>query len=194
MIGLGQLDRRPVGRVQHAAGGRVEGRRTIQSLSGLLPLFLGGAAAGSRVARSIAAPLSASPKALRRLAAGEMAIAIPGLGRPDAIGQMAAAAEMFRDRMVKEQALAADPLVERAKREERAHRMEVLTRNFDRSASARLQQVDGAAAGMREACRALSETAVQAARQVGSTAGDVCRSAEALCAEVLRFLAAVRAA
>ncbi|MCJ2084483.1 cache domain-containing protein [Methylobacterium sp. E-005] len=148
----------------------VSRQRMIQSLYWLVPLFLAIAGAGILVARSITRPLSAFTKALRRLAEGEIATAIPGLGRRDEIGQMAAAAGVFRDSMVKEQALAADQLAERAKREERARRMEDLTRSFDQSASALLQQVDGAAAGMREACRAMSETAVEAAEQAGSAA------------------------
>ncbi len=142
----------------------------IQSLYWLVPLFLGVAVACTLVARSITTPLSAFTKALRRLAEGEIATAIPELGRRDEIGQKAAAAGVFRDSMVKEQALAADQLAERGKREERAHWMEDLTRSFDQSAGTLLQQVDGAAAGMREACRAMSETAVEAAEQAGSAA------------------------
>ncbi|MWV25441.1 HAMP domain-containing protein [Methylobacterium sp. 2A] len=145
-------------------------RRMIQSLYWLVPLFLGIAAAGILVVRSITTPLSALTKAMRRLAEGEIATAIPGLGRRDEIGQLAAAAGVFRDSMAKERTLAAGQLAERAEREARAHRMEDLTRSFDHTASALLQQVDGAAAGMREACRAMSETAVEAAQRAGSAA------------------------
>ena len=142
----------------------------IQTLLWLVPLCLGIAVAGTLVARSITTPLSAFTKALRRLAEGEIAIAIPGIGRPDEIGQMAAAAGVFRDSMIQAQTLSADRRTEQARREERARWMEDMTRSFDASASDLLQKVDGAAAGMREACRAMSETASAAARQTGSAA------------------------
>ena len=69
-----------------------------------MPLFLGVAVAGILGRRSITTPLSAFTKALGRLAEGGIATAIPGLGRRDEIGHMAAAAGVFRDSMVKEQA------------------------------------------------------------------------------------------
>ncbi|MCJ2055998.1 methyl-accepting chemotaxis protein, partial [Methylobacterium sp. J-048] len=145
-------------------------QRLIQTLFWLIPILSGIVVAGILLARSITKPLSAFTAALRRLAAGELAIAIPGIGRRDEIGQMAAAAGVFRDSMIQAQTLSADQLAEQAKREERARWIEETSRSFDQSASDLLQKVDTAAAGMREACRAMSETASATARQTGSAA------------------------
>ncbi|MCJ2143430.1 methyl-accepting chemotaxis protein [Methylobacterium sp. E-066] len=145
-------------------------QRLIQTLLWLVPLCLGIVVAGVLVARSITKPLSAFTAALRRLAGGELATAIPGAGRRDEIGLMAAAAGVFRDSMIQAQTLSADQHAEQARREERARWIEDITRSFDQSASDLLQKVDKAAAGMREACRAMSETASAAARQTGSAA------------------------
>lgn len=150
-----------------AAMGRAQ---VLASLLWLTPLCLVIVACGVVLVRSITKPLAAFTDALRRLAGGDMSVAIPGLGRHDEIGRMAAAAAVFRDSMLKEQALTAERLTEQAKREERARWMEDLTRSFDQSASTLLKEVDSAAAGMQQACRAMSETAVETAAQAGSAA------------------------
>ena len=144
--------------------------RMLRSLLWLGPLCLAIVAGSILLVRSVTTPLAAFTGALRRLAGGELTLAIPGAGRHDEIGRMAEAAEVFRDSMLKERALTAERLAEQAKREERGRWMEDVTRSFDRSASALLQQVDSAASGMREACRAMSETAVETAKQAGSAA------------------------
>ena len=145
----------------------------LATLLWLVPLCLAIIAVGILLVRSIAKPLAAFTAALRRLAGGDLTFAIPGIGRPDEIGRMAAAAEIFRDSMLKERALRAEQRAEQVKREERAHWMEDLTRSFDQSASALLEQVDSAAAGMQEACRAMSDMAVETAAQAGSAAHSV---------------------
>ncbi|WP_010686914.1 methyl-accepting chemotaxis protein [Methylobacterium mesophilicum] len=144
--------------------------RMLESLLWLVPICLAIVAVGIVLVRSITKPLAAFTAALRRLAGGDLTFTIPGIGRHDEIGRMAAAAGIFRDSMLKEQALIADRLSDQAKREERARWMEDLTRSFDQSAGALLQQVDSAASGMQQACRAMSDTAVETAKQAGSAA------------------------
>lgn len=139
----------------------------------LVPLCLAIVAGGILLVRSITKPLAAFTAALRRLAGGDLTFAIPGIGRHDEIGRMAAAAGIFRDSMLKEQALTVEQLAEQTRREERARWMEDLTRSFDQSANTLLQQVVGAAAGMQQACRAMSDKAVETAQQAGSAADSV---------------------
>ncbi|WP_426955447.1 HAMP domain-containing methyl-accepting chemotaxis protein [Muricoccus radiodurans] len=50
--------------------------------------------------RAIAAPLAAMTEAMRRLAAGDHAVAVPGVGRRDEVGQMADAVQVFKDAAV----------------------------------------------------------------------------------------------
>jgi methyl-accepting chemotaxis protein len=147
--------------------------RMLDSLLWLVPICLAIVTVGILLVRSITKPLAAFTAALRRLAGGDLTLTIPGIGRHDEIGRMAAAAGIFRDSMLKEQALIADRLSEQAKREERARWMEDLTRSFDQSAGTLLQQVDSAASGMQQACRAMSDTAAETAKQAGSAAHSV---------------------
>jgi methyl-accepting chemotaxis protein len=147
------------------------GRAQIAAtLAWLVPFCLVVVAGGILLVRSITKPLAAFTAALHSLAGGDMTVAIPGIGRHDEIGRMAAAAGVFRDSMLKAQALAADQLAEQAARQERARWMEDLTRSFDQGASTLLKDVDEAAAGMREACRSMAATAVETAAQAGSAA------------------------
>ncbi|MGH1590695.1 cache domain-containing protein [Methylobacterium phyllosphaerae] len=145
--------------------------RMLTILLWLIPLAIGIGVVGVLLARSITRPLSAFTAAQRRLAAGEMDVVIPGRGRRDEIGQMAEAAGVFRDSMIQAQSLSAGQRAEKQHRQERARRMEEAARGFDDGASRLLTRVDSAAAGMREACRAMSDTAAEAAQQAGSAAG-----------------------
>jgi methyl-accepting chemotaxis protein len=144
--------------------------RILTTLLWLIPLAVGIGLVGFLMARSITRPLSAFTAALRRLAGGEMDVAIPGRGRRDEIGQMAEAAGVFRDSMIQAQTLSAEQRAEQERRQERARWMEEVTRGFDAGASELLARVDAAAAGMREACRAMAETAAAAAQQAGTAA------------------------
>ena len=145
--------------------------RTVTTLLWLTPLAVGIGLVGFLLARSITRPLSAFTAALRRLADGATDVAIPGLGRRDEIGHMAEAAGVFRDSMIQARTLSIEQRAEQERRQERAQWMEAVTRSFDTAASQLLAQVDTAAAGMREACRAMADTAAQASRQAGSAAG-----------------------
>jgi methyl-accepting chemotaxis protein len=49
------------------------------------------------IGRGIAGPISAMTAAMRRLAAQDMAVEIPGVGRHDEIGEMAGAVQVFKD-------------------------------------------------------------------------------------------------
>lgn len=59
------------------------------------------------VFRRVSGPLQAITHAMRRLAGRDMAVLIPGAGRADEIGDMAAAVTVFRDEMRRSEALAA---------------------------------------------------------------------------------------
>ncbi len=150
-----------------------ERARLIETLLWLVPLYLVVVVAGILLVRSITKPLSAFTNALRRLAAGEMGVTIPGLRRRDEIGSMAQAAGIFRDSMIQAQTLSAEQRAEQARREARGLYIEDLARGFDHSASTLLEEVDTAATDMRQACQAMSQTAVETATEAGSAAQSV---------------------
>ena len=70
----------------------------------LLAVMLGVLFAG-QLGRSILNPVTAITETLRQLASGQTAVAIPGTQRKDEIGQMALAAEVFRQRNVEQEQL-----------------------------------------------------------------------------------------
>ena len=78
----------------------------------------------------LARPISHMTGAMRQLAEGDKAVAIPGVGRGDEVGDMAQAVQVFKDNMIRADALAAEQEVEHAARERRAEVIEKLTADF----------------------------------------------------------------
>ena len=60
------------------------------------------------VARSITAPLRRMTAAMNDLAAGNLAVEVPGIGRGDEVGEMAKAVEIFKGNAIARQALEAE--------------------------------------------------------------------------------------
>ncbi|RYC28734.1 HAMP domain-containing protein, partial [Lichenibacterium minor] len=94
-----------------------------------LTLVAGGLAAGGlaallgwRLSRTIATPVRGITEAMHRLAGGDLAVAVPALGRRDEIGTMAAATQRFKEDAVRARTLAADAdAARRSADAERAH-------------------------------------------------------------------------
>src|SRR5262249_60464075 len=70
----------------------------VQWQIGLAILFIAAAVlgAGLYIGRSVSKPLGAMTAAMVELARGNFAIVLPGLGRPDEIGEIAQAVEAFK--------------------------------------------------------------------------------------------------
>ncbi|MDO9709768.1 methyl-accepting chemotaxis protein [Paracraurococcus lichenis] len=134
-------------------------------LLGALPAAL---LAASRLARSLAGMAAA----MRRLAAGETGIAIPGHGRRDELGAMAAALEQFRDSLEAKARLEAAAAVERGARERRAAAMERHTAAFGRSVAGVMAALGQSAAGMQAAAQGMAESARQTEGRATATAGE----------------------
>jgi methyl-accepting chemotaxis protein len=64
--------------------------------------------------RTIARPVARMADGMRRLANGDVAVDVPGIGRRDEIGAMAAAVEVFRENAIERQRLTAAQQEERA--------------------------------------------------------------------------------
>jgi len=58
---------------------------------------------GGLLTRSIAVPITRMTKAMEALAKGDTSVEVPGVGRADEIGSMAAAVEIFRDSIIERQ-------------------------------------------------------------------------------------------
>jgi methyl-accepting chemotaxis protein len=122
------------------------------------------------VSRRVAAPLRDMTAATKSLAEGDTEIAVPGLGRRDEIGAMAAAVEVFRQNLIENRRLAAERAAEDAAKVQRAQRLEGLTRDFEAKVRALTRSLASAATELEATARAMSGTAEHTNRQSMSVA------------------------
>ncbi|MDQ0315124.1 methyl-accepting chemotaxis protein [Amorphus orientalis] len=168
--------------------------KVINTLFWTVPLFLLIAGAALYLTNSITKPLGAITGSLRRLAEGDMGVEIPGTGRRDEIGQMAEAAEVFREGMIQAKDLAEAQAAEQTVREERARRIEDLTQQFDDSAAKLLGAVTSSADAMEHNARAMAQiadgtnsrsaTVATAAQQASANVQNVASATEELSASI----------
>ena len=84
-------------------------------------------------ARSIVRPAVAMTDIMGRLADHDLAAEVTGIDRKDEIGAMANAVQVFKDNMIKADAMAEAQKSEQAAKEERARKVNALTADFDTS-------------------------------------------------------------
>jgi methyl-accepting chemotaxis protein len=136
--------------------------------------------AGLLAARSLAAPLTGMTEAMRRMSAGDLKVEVPGQGRSDEIGAMAAALEVFRanaeQALQQEQATAA----ERARREHLAKEMDRQTRDFGGALSGVMRGLSAAAERMGTASSDMATTAGQTEQRARQTAASADASVQDL--------------
>ncbi len=123
------------------------------------------------IARGIVGPVGAITGAMGRLAGGDTAAEIPGVGRSDEIGAMAAAVQVFKESMIETERLRARQEAAKATAEaERRKAMLELADGFERSVSGVVQAVSAASVQMRGAAQSMSATAEETSRQATSVA------------------------
>ena len=121
--------------------------------------------------RGIAAPIRAMTEAMGRLARDDTSVEVPGLGRRDEVGAMAAAVEVFKRNAVERAELAeeAKALDARALADKR-RAMAELARNFESTVGGLVRSLSTAASGMEATARSMSATAEETNRQSGTVA------------------------
>ncbi len=113
---------------EHAEENRIA--RDRAQATALASLLVGGLASigvavamGLLLSRAIAAPVNAMTRVMRKLASGDNGVEIPGAGRRDEIGEMAAAVQVFKDAAVEKLRLEREAEAQRRAAEtERAER------------------------------------------------------------------------
>jgi methyl-accepting chemotaxis protein len=147
------------------------------------------------IGRGISGPLNRLRGRMEALANGELNGEIPGAGRGDEIGKMAATVQIFKDNALRMRELekAEADTRERAAAERRAA-MESLAGDFERSVNGIVRSVSTAAAGMQSTAQSMTATAsdasaraanVSAASQSASgNVGTVAAAAEELSSSV----------
>ncbi len=170
-------------------------RLKAQSAGFGLVLALAGAVVLWLSLRRAVAPLRQLDAAMRRLAAGDATTAIPGAGRRDEVGAMAAAVQVFKEGMVRAKALEAETALARASAEaQRRAGMREMAEAFERSVGGILAQVSASATDLQATAGTMNATATataarsaavaNAAEEASSNVGTVAAATEQLGASV----------
>ena len=155
--------------LQNQIGPRAAARVDAANFWGLLMLVFGVAIAGAigfLVARSLSKPIVGMTGAMTQLADGRTDVAIPGVGRKDEIGAMAAAVGVFKENALEKARLEALTTAEKAKAEaDKRAAMNALADGFEASVDGVVQSVSTASVQMLSLARAMSEAARRASER-----------------------------
>ena len=129
------------------------------------------------IGRSISRPLGLLGARMRALADGSLEGDIPGIGRGDEVGAMAATVQIFKDNAVRIRALeqVEAQAQERVAADRRAA-MESIASDFERSVNGIVRSVSTAAAGMQTTAQSMTATASDASARA-ATVGAASESA-----------------
>ena len=142
----------------------VRALRNVLALIGVAILAVR-AGIGVFVSRGITGPIAGLTGAMGRLADGEHGVDIPGGGRGDELGQMAAAVLVFKENMIRARELAEQEAASQAQREARAQTIERLTAEFERETGLVMNTVASAATEMQATASSMSAAAEQTSAQ-----------------------------
>ncbi|MGA1856445.1 CHASE3 domain-containing protein [Azospirillum sp. 11R-A] len=137
----------------------------LTAIAGALISLLVAVAAGLVLRGSIATPIVAMTAAMARLAGGDRAVEVPGVGRRDEVGAMAEAVDVFKRNAIEADRLSAAQRAEEEAKARRAARLEELMRAFEGNVTAVVQSLSGAATQMQQSAGALTSTADETNRQ-----------------------------
>ena len=156
----------------------------MKPIAALLGLAILGIAlvAGSiawMIGRSISKPLTQLGARMQDLAEGRLNGAIPGIGRGDEIGAMAATVQIFQDNAVRIRGLEQKEAEVQARAEaERRAAMESIASDFERSVTGIVRSVSTAAAGMQTTAQSMTTTASDASARAATVGAASQRSSD----------------
>jgi methyl-accepting chemotaxis protein len=121
------------------------------------------------IGHSISRPLGQLGARMRSLADGELDGEIPGTGRGDEVGAMAATVQVFKDSAVRIRGLeAVEAEAQSRAAAERRAAMESLANDFERSVNGIVRSVSTAAAGMQGTAQSMTATASDASARAAT--------------------------
>jgi methyl-accepting chemotaxis protein len=126
------------------------------------------------VMRSVVAPIRGMTEAMSRLSQRDLAVTVPGAGRRDEIGDMAAAVEVFREGMKAADQLAVEQQAAADRREKRREYIEATIAGFNSSVGGTLQHVASASAQLQSTAQQMARTSEETSRE----ASEVARASE----------------
>jgi methyl-accepting chemotaxis protein len=129
------------------------------------------------IGRSISRPLGLLGTRMQALADGKLDGEIPGIGRGDEVGAMAATVQIFKDSAVRIRGLEeAEAATQARAAAERRSAMENIASDFERSVNGIVRSVSTAAAGMQATAQSMTSTASDASARA-ATVGAASESA-----------------
>ncbi|MDO8400567.1 MAG: methyl-accepting chemotaxis protein [Bradyrhizobium sp.] len=129
------------------------------------------------IGRSISRPLGQLGDRMQALANGSLEGDIPGIGRGDEVGKMAATVQIFKDNAMRIRGLEeAEAEIQGRAAAERRAAMENLASDFERSVNGIVRSVSTAAAGMQSTAQSMTATASDASARA-ATVGAASESA-----------------
>jgi methyl-accepting chemotaxis protein len=129
------------------------------------------------IGRSISRPLGQLGARMQALAEGKLDGAIPGIGRGDEVGAMAATVQIFKDNAVRIRGLEeAEAATQARAAADRRVAMESIASDFERSVTGIVRSVSTAAAGMQTTAQSMTATASDASARA-ATVGSASESA-----------------
>ncbi len=140
------------------------------SLALSLAAVVAGILIASLIARTIVGPLKGMTATMTALAAGDRSVAIPATANRDEIGAMARAVAVFKDGLLKADALESERRQEEAAREQRRQALADLTAAFGTRFSEVVGTVSSAAGELEATSQGLSASAQETTRQTASVA------------------------
>ena len=121
------------------------------------------------IGRSISKPLAQLGARMQALAEGKLEGDIPGIGRGDEVGAMAATVQIFKDNAVRIRGLEqAEAENQKRVAAERRSAMESLANDFERSVSGIVRSVSSAATGMQDTAQSMTSTASDASARAAT--------------------------
>jgi methyl-accepting chemotaxis protein len=145
----------------------------------LATLIIGAIAGGIAwlIGRSISRPLGLLGVRMRALADGELESDIPGIGRGDEVGAMAATVQIFKDNALRIRGLEqVEAQTQQRAATDRRAAMESIASDFERSVNGIVRSVSTAAAGMQTTAQSMTATASDASSRA-ATVGAASESA-----------------
>jgi methyl-accepting chemotaxis protein len=129
------------------------------------------------IGRSITGPLGQLGSRMKALVDGDLDREIPGVGRGDEVGAMAATVQVFKDNAVRIRGLeAVEAETQLRIAAERRATMDSLANDFERSVNGIVRSVSTAAAGMQSTAQSMTATASDASARA-ATVGSASESA-----------------
>jgi len=157
----------------HAADHRYDFTRYLTIGAVLLALAMC-AVIAIYVSRSVSKPLAAMTAAMRRLAEGNLDVAIAATDRSDEVGQMAGAVQVFKQNAIDARRLGDEQAAEQARKQQRQAAIERYIAAFETAVRGSLEVLASAASEMRATSESMSTIAEEttAEAKTATSAGE----------------------